>query len=84
MMYKVYGHLEQSDFLSLQNICELRRAQIQTINALSYENERYIVLAGYMLTGNRSMFVEIMTVLGAFMTEKLCLSILYAPKISIS
>ena len=31
------------------------------INALSYENNR---LAGYMLTGNRSMFLEIEGVTG--------------------
>ena len=60
-MYKVYRDLEQSDFLILQNMCELRRTQIQMINALSYENNR---LAGYMLTGNRSMFLEIEGVLG--------------------
>ena len=61
MMYKVYRDLEQSDFLILQNMCELRRTQIQMINALSYENNR---LAGYMLTGNRSMFLEIEGVIG--------------------
>ena len=61
MMYKVYRDLEQSDFLILQNMCELRRTQIQMINALSYENNR---LAGYMLTGNRSMFLDIEGVIG--------------------
>ena len=61
MMYKVYRDLEQTDFLILQNMCELRRTQIQMINALSYENNR---LAGYMLTGNRSMFLEIEGVIG--------------------
>ena len=50
MMYKVYRDLEQSDFLILQNMCELRRTQIQMINALSYKNTR---LAEYMLTRNR-------------------------------
>ena len=61
MMYKVYCDLEQSDFLILKNMCEIRRTQIQMINALSNENNR---LAGYMLTGNRSMFLEIEGVLG--------------------
>ena len=61
MMYKVYRDLEQSDILILQNICEPRRTQIQMINALSYENNR---LAGYMLTRNRSMFLEIEGVIG--------------------
>ena len=61
MMYKVYCDLEQSDFLILQNMCKLRRTQIQMINALSYENNR---LTGYMLTGNRSMFLEIEGVIG--------------------
>ena len=61
MMYKVYCDLEQTDFLILQNMCKLRRTQIQMIKALSYENNR---LAGYMLTGNRSMFLEIEGVLG--------------------
>ena len=61
MMYEVYRDLEQSDFLILQNTCELRRTQIQMINALSYENNRF---AGYLLTGNRSMFLEIEGVIG--------------------
>ena len=61
MKYKVYRDLEQSDFLILQNMCELRQTQIQMINALSYENNR---LAGYMLTRNRSMFLEIEGVIG--------------------
>ena len=61
MMYKVYRDLEQSDYLILQNMCELRRTEIQIINALSYENN---TLAGYMLTGNRSMFLEIEGVIG--------------------
>ena len=60
MMYKVYRDLEQSDFLILQNICELRRAQIQMINASSYENNS---LAGYMLVGSRTIFLEIEVVI---------------------
>ena len=55
MIYTVYRDLQQSDFLFLQNMCELRRTQIQMINAMSDKNNR---LAGYMLTGNRSMFLE--------------------------
>ena len=44
---------------------EFRRTQIQMINALSYESNR---LAGYMLTGNRSMFLEIEGVIGFLYT----------------
>ena len=61
MMYEVYRDLEQSDFLNLQNMCELRQTQIQMIKAFSYENNR---LAGYRLSGNRSMFLEIEGVIG--------------------
>ena len=61
MMYKFYRDLEHSDFLILHNMCELRRTQTQMLNALSYENNR---LAGYMLTGNCSMFLEIEGVIG--------------------
>ena len=61
MMYKVYRDLEQSDFLNLQNMCVLKQTQIQMIKALSYENNR---LAGYKLSGNRSMFLEIEGVIG--------------------
>ena len=39
MLYKVYRDLEQSAFLILQNMCELRRSQIQMINALSYKHK---------------------------------------------
>ena len=41
MKFMVYRDLEHSDFLILQNMCELRRTQIQMINALSYENNRW-------------------------------------------
>ena len=65
MMYKVYRDLEQFYFLILQNMCELRRTQIQMINALFYENNR---LAGYMLTGNCSIFLEIDGIIGFLYT----------------
>ena len=39
----------------LQNQCELERTQILTIIMLVVQNTR---LAGYMLTGNRSMFLD--------------------------
>ena len=45
--------LEGSEILLLKNLCEQERTQILTILILSLENPR---LAGYMLTGNRSMF----------------------------
>ena len=38
-----------------QNQCELERTQMLTILMLATQNTR---LAGYMLTGNRSMFLE--------------------------
>ena len=61
LLYKVYRDLEQFELLILQNMCELRRTPIQMVNALSYENNR---LAGYMLTVNRSMFLEIEDIIG--------------------
>ena len=39
----------------LQNQCELERTQILTIMMLALRNIR---LAGYMLTGNRSKFLD--------------------------
>ena len=39
----------------LQHQCELERTQISTIKMLDLQNTR---LAGYMLTGNRSMFLD--------------------------
>ena len=45
--------LEGSEIQLLMNLCEQERSQILTILMLSMENPR---LAGYMLTGNRSMF----------------------------
>ena len=47
--------LQSSEFQMLKNQCEQERTQILTILMLSLENPR---LAGYMLTGNRSMFLE--------------------------
>ena len=47
--------LQASELNVLKNQCEQERIQIFTILMLSLENPR---LAGYMLTGNRSMFLE--------------------------
>ena len=47
--------LQDSEIQLLKNQCEQERTQILTILMLSLENPR---LAGYMLTGNRSMFLE--------------------------
>ena len=47
--------LQASEIQLLKNQCEQKRTQILTILMLSLENPR---LAGYMLTGNRSMFLE--------------------------
>ena len=45
--------LEGSEIQLLKNLCEQKRTQILTTLMLSMENPR---LAGYILTGNRSMF----------------------------
>ena len=47
--------LQASEIQLLKNQCEQERTQILTILMLSLENPS---LAGYMLTGNRSMFLE--------------------------
>ena len=47
--------LEGSEIQLLKNLCEQKRTQMLTILMLSKENPR---LAGYMLTGNRSMFLS--------------------------
>ena len=47
--------LQASEIQLLKNQCEQERTQILTNLMLSLENPR---LAGYMLTGNRSMFLE--------------------------
>ena len=47
--------LQASEIQQLKNQCEQELTQILTILMLSLENPR---LAGYMLTGNRSMFLE--------------------------
>ena len=47
--------LKGSEIQLLKNLCEQESAQILTILMLSMENPR---LAGYMLTGNRSMFLS--------------------------
>ena len=46
---------QASEIQLLKNQCEQERTEILTILMLSLENPR---LAGYMLTGNRSMFLE--------------------------
>ena len=47
--------LQATEMQLLQNKCEQERTQILTNLMLALENPR---LAGYMLTGNRSMFLE--------------------------
>ena len=47
--------LQASEIQLLKNQCEQKRTQMITILMLSHENLR---LAGYMLTGKRSMFLE--------------------------
>ena len=47
--------LQTSEIQLLKNQCEQERTQILTILILSLENPR---LGGYMLTGNRSVFLE--------------------------
>ena len=47
--------LQASEIQLLKNQCEQERTQILTILKLSLENPG---LTGYMLTGNRSMFLE--------------------------
>ena len=53
-MYFNTKQLRHSEMTLLQNQCELERTQIFTILMLAMQNTR---LAGYMLTGNRSMFL---------------------------
>ena len=48
--------LQASEIHFLKNQCEQERTQIPTGLMLSFENPRQ---AGYMLTGNRSMFLVI-------------------------
>ena len=47
--------LRHSEMTLLQNQCELERTQMLTILMLAMQNT---TLAGYMLTGNRSMFLD--------------------------
>ena len=54
-MYFNAKQLRHSEMTLLQNQCELERTQILTIMMLAVQNNR---LAGYMLTGNRSMFLD--------------------------
>ena len=55
IMYFNAKQLRHSEMTLLQNQCELERTQILTIMMLALQNTR---LAGYMLTGNRSMFLD--------------------------
>ena len=55
IMYFNAKQLRHSEMKLLQNQCELERTQILTIMMLALQNTR---LAGYMLTGNRSMFLD--------------------------
>ena len=55
IMYHGYTKMKQSWYNLILNQCELERTQKQTIIMLAFQNNR---LAGYMLTGNRSMFLD--------------------------
>ena len=55
IMYFNTKLLRHSETTLLQNQCELERTQMLTILMLAMQNTR---LAGYMLTGNRSMFLD--------------------------
>ena len=54
-MYFNARQLRHSEMTLLQNQCELKRTQILTIVMFALQNTR---LAGYMLTGYRSMFLD--------------------------
>ena len=55
LMYFNTKQLRHSELTLLQNQCEIERTQILTILMLAMQNTR---LDGYMLTGNRSMFLD--------------------------
>ena len=55
IMYFNAKQLRHSGMTLVQNQCELVRTQILTIMMLALQNTR---LAGYILTGNRSMFLD--------------------------
>ena len=55
LFFQISRLLQASEIQLLKNQCEQERTEIPTIPILSLENPR---LAGYMLTGNRSMFLE--------------------------
>ena len=55
LFYQSSRLLQATEIQLLQNQCEQERTQILTNHLLAFENPR---LAGYMLTGNRSMFLE--------------------------
>ena len=55
IMYFNTEQLRHSKMTSLQNHCELERTQTLTISKLAMQNTS---LAGFMLTGNRSMFLD--------------------------
>ena len=55
IMYFNIKQLRLSEMTLLQNQCKLERTQMLTILMLAMQNTR---LAGYMLTGNRSMFLD--------------------------
>ena len=55
LLFESSKMLEGSEIHFSKNLCEQERTQILTILMLSMENPR---LAGYMLTGNRSMFLS--------------------------
>ena len=54
-MYFNAKQMRHSEMTLFQNQCEFERTQMVTILMLAMQNTR---LAGYMLTGNRSMFLD--------------------------
>ena len=53
--YYAMTHLRNSELALLERQCELERTQLLTTLMLAMQNNR---LAGYMITGNRSAFLE--------------------------
>ena len=55
IMYFNAKQLRHSELTLLPNQCALERTQMSTISILAMQNTK---LAGFMLTGNRSMFLD--------------------------
>ena len=55
ILHRANLNIHASQVKLIQNQCELERTQMLTILTMALENTR---LAGYLLTGNRSMFLD--------------------------